>query len=91
MPRRRADILFPRRRLAIFVDGCFWHSCPLHGTVPRTNNAWWATKLASNVARDRETDRRLFEAGWTVVRFWEHEDPVAAADLIEQFIRTGER
>ncbi|WP_348614025.1 very short patch repair endonuclease [Kocuria rhizophila] len=91
MPRRRADILFPRQRLAIFVDGCFWHSCPLHGTVPRTNNAWWATKLASNVARDRETDRRLFEAGWTVLRFWEHEDPVAAADLIEQFIRTGER
>ena len=73
MPRRRADIAFPRRRVAIFVDGCFWHSCPVHKTAPANNSQWWAQKLAKNVSRDRETDEYLRDLGWTVLRFWEHE------------------
>lgn len=82
--RRRADLVFPRRRVAVYIDGCFWHSCPLHATQPRNNAAWWAEKLAGNVARDRDTDARLIEAGWMVVRVWEHEDPMAAADRVER-------
>lgn len=80
--RRRADLVFPRRRVAVYVDGCFWHFCPVHGTAPKNNAAWWADKLAGNVARDRDTDARLRKAGWSVVRVWEHEDPVAAADRV---------
>ncbi|QNG20962.1 very short patch repair endonuclease [Rhodococcus triatomae] len=81
--RRRADLVFPRARLAVYVDGCFWHSCPQHATSPKNNARWWAEKLAGNVLRDRDTDRRLVEAGWTVVRVWEHEEPIAAADRVE--------
>jgi DNA mismatch endonuclease (patch repair protein) len=77
--RRRADLVFPRIKLAIFVDGCFWHSCPTHRTQPKENAQWWATKLAENVRRDRDTDRLLKDAGWAVLRFWEHEDPDEAA------------
>jgi DNA mismatch endonuclease (patch repair protein) len=80
--RRRADIAFTRRRLAVFVDGCFWHSCPEHATFPQVNKEWWAAKLAGNVARDRDTNLRLAEAGWAVVRIWEHEDMGAAADRV---------
>lgn len=79
MPRRRADVTFTRARVAVFVDGCFWHRCPTHATDPANNGSWWASKLESNVARDRETDQRLHEAGWTVLRFWEHEDMRNAA------------
>lgn len=89
LARRRADILFPRQKLAVFVDGCFWHGCPEHKTEPKTNAAWWATKLARNVDRDRETDAHLVELGWTVLRIWEHEDPERAADLVEAAIRSG--
>lgn len=84
--RRRADIIFPKAQLAIFVDGCFWHSCPDHATHPKRNAEWWAAKLATNVARDRETDRVLGEGGWTVVRVWEHESPAAAVDRIESVL-----
>lgn len=56
------------------MDGCFWHSCPVHATSPKTNSVWWAEKLAGNVRRDRDTDDALVQAGWTVVRLWEHED-----------------
>lgn len=70
--RRKADVVFPRLRIAVYVDGCFWHSCPQHATFPRNNAQWWADKLAGNVARDRDTDRVLRDAGWTVVRIWEH-------------------
>lgn len=80
--RRRADIAFTAREIAVFVDGCFWHRCPLHGTLPKNNRDWWEQKLRENVARDRDTDRRLREAGWTVVRIWEHEDPFEAARTI---------
>lgn len=78
MPRRRADLTFTAKRVAVFVDGCFWHGCPEHGTSPRNNGAWWAEKLRKNVARDRETDAALDVAGWCVVRIWEHENPDAA-------------
>ncbi|MDR6911351.1 DNA mismatch endonuclease (patch repair protein) [Rhodococcus fascians] len=80
--RRRADLVFPRRKVAVYVDGCFWHSCPIHATRPRNNARWWADKLAANVARDRDTDTRLIEEGWRVVRIWEHEDPVVAAQRV---------
>lgn len=85
--RRRVDIVFPRRRVAVFVDGCFWHSCPTHRTIPKASRDWWVAKLAANEARDRATDAELEEAGWTVLRLWEHEDPAAAADVIEATIR----
>lgn len=82
--RRRVDIVFPRARLAIFVDGCFWHSCPLHATSPVRNAEWWETKLARNVARDRSTDTELAALEWGVLRVWEHESASAAADRIER-------
>ncbi|MPZ84010.1 MAG: DNA mismatch endonuclease Vsr [Actinophytocola sp.] len=85
--RRRADLVFPRKRLAVYVDGCFWHSCPEHATQPKSNAAWWADKLATNQRRDRDTDQRLRENGWIVVRVWEHENAVAAADRIETILR----
>lgn len=86
--RRRADLLFVGARVAVFVDGCFWHSCPEHGTAPRANAEWWKLKLTANVRRDRDTDRRLVEAGWTSLRVWEHEG-LAAADRIEQAVRSA--
>jgi DNA mismatch endonuclease (patch repair protein) len=72
-PRRTADIVFTRWRIAIFVDGCFWHGCPIHGTRPKSNAAFWREKIAVNVARDEDTNHRLEELGWLVVRIWEHE------------------
>ena len=81
--RSRADLVFPRRRVAVYVDGCFWHSCPRHATQPMNNADWWADKLAANVRRDRDTDARLIESGWIVVRVWEHESPRTAADIVE--------
>ena len=80
--RRRVDVAFTRRKVAVFVDGCFWHSCPEHATSPASNASWWAEKLSANVRRDRESDRELAERGWTVVRVWEHEPAVAAADKV---------
>ncbi len=80
--RRRADLVFPRRKVAVFVDGCFWHSCPQHATFPKNNAQWWTDKLAANVVRDRDTDARLAEQGWTVIRVWEHEDPLVAAERV---------
>jgi len=84
--RRKADIVFGPARVAVFVDGCFWHDCPLHGSAPKANAAWWREKLRTNVARDRDTDARLTEAGWTVLRVWEHERPSAAAELIARTV-----
>jgi DNA mismatch endonuclease (patch repair protein) len=70
--------VFPRKRIAVYVDGCFWHGCPVHGTLPTTNAAWWQEKLEANRARDRDTNQRLLAAGWTPVRVWEHEAATAA-------------
>ena len=84
--RRRADVVFARARVAVFVDGCFWHACPQHATRPRANADWWAQKLAANERRDRDTDQRLDAAGWRVVRVWEHEDMAAAAEQIRALL-----
>jgi DNA mismatch endonuclease (patch repair protein) len=79
----RADIVFTGKRVAVFVDGCFWHACPEHGSSPRTNAAYWLPKLQRNVERDRLVDERLLGAGWTVVRLWEHVPlPVAAEQVV---------
>lgn len=86
--RRRADLLFSGPRVAVFVDGCFWHGCPEHATKPKRNTAWWADKIAANVARDRDTDGRLQGMGWRVVRVWEHEPAQAAADRIAAAVIT---
>jgi DNA mismatch endonuclease (patch repair protein) len=80
--RRRVDIVFPTERLAVFVDGFFWHSCPEHGTTPRQNREWWIAKLAANQARDADTDRVLHDKGWSVIRIFEHEEPAVAADVV---------
>ena len=69
----RPDFVFPKLRLALFVDGCFWHGCPRHGTKPKGNAAFWRKKFAANQARDRLVTRTLRRAGWRVVRIWEHE------------------
>ena len=69
----RPDFIFPKLRLAVFVDGCFWHGCPEHGTKPKGNAAFWRKKLTANVARDRRADRALRRSGWRVLRIWEHE------------------
>jgi DNA mismatch endonuclease (patch repair protein) len=87
--RRRGDIVFPRRRLVVFVDGCFWHSCPEHRTWPKENAGWWRAKLEANVARDRDTDARLAGLGWTVLRVWEHEEPHQAAKRIASLALGG--
>lgn len=87
--RGRADILFRRARVAVYVDGCFWHSCPAHGVLPKGNREWWRAKLEATVRRDRATDSTLEKLGWKVVRVWEHEDAVAAADRIEAAVRAG--
>jgi DNA mismatch endonuclease (patch repair protein) len=84
--RRKADLGFVRRKVAVFVDGCFWHVCPVHATWPKANAAWWRVKLTANRVRDRDTDRRLRKAGWTVVRFWEHENPTVAARRLARIL-----
>jgi len=83
----RPDIVFTRARVAVFIDGCFWHGCADHQRVPRTNRDYWIPKLARNVARDREVDEALTAAGWLVLRIWEHEDPVTSADDIASEVR----
>ena len=88
--RRSIDIAFTRARLAVFVDGCFWHGCPEHGTRPKANSDWWRTKLEANRARDEDTARLLREAGWQVVRIWEHEPVDAALAAVEDALgRSG--
>jgi DNA mismatch endonuclease, patch repair protein len=86
--RRTADVVFTRARVAVFIDGCFWHRCPVHYRQPGSNVTYWVEKVNRNVRRDAEVDALLREAGWTVLRIWEHQDPVVAADLIEQHVRT---
>ncbi|MGW2203990.1 very short patch repair endonuclease [Streptomyces sp. NPDC001774] len=80
--RRTADIVFRPVKLAVFIDGCYWHGCPDHYVPPKTNAGYWSDKVARNMARDRDTDDRLREAGWTVLRFWEHEPSAACAATI---------
>lgn len=82
----RPDIVFTRWKVAVFVDGCFWHGCSEHQVIPRTNRAYWVPKLASNVERDRRVDAALRQAGWEVVRIWEHEDVDSAVALVEKLL-----
>jgi DNA mismatch endonuclease (patch repair protein) len=91
LTRRRCDLAFTRRRVAVFVDGCFWHACPEHATSPKENAAWWRAKLEANAARDRDTDERLTRAGWQVVRVWEHESVASAADKVEAALQAPAR
>jgi DNA mismatch endonuclease (patch repair protein) len=85
--RRRADLVFYGRRVAVFVDGCFWHGCPDHRRTPKRNGEWWTSKIERNARRDRDTDRRLLESGWFVIRVWEHEDPAEAAGRVADAVK----
>ncbi|MBN7457369.1 very short patch repair endonuclease [Mycobacteroides abscessus subsp. abscessus] len=89
--RSRADLVFTRRKVAVFIDGCFWHGCPQHHTVAATNADYWAAKVRENRARDERTNRTLVEAGWTVLRFWEHEYPVTVAEAIRETVSCTSR
>lgn len=80
--RRRADIVFTRIGLYVFVDGCFWHGCPQHFVMPKTRSAFWQTKIEGNRARDADTDRRLAERGLVSLRIWEHVEAVEAAQMV---------
>ncbi|QAV28840.1 very short patch repair endonuclease [Micrococcus luteus] len=86
--RRTADLLFRPARIAVFIDGCFWHGCPQHYTKPKANNGFWEDKIEQNRVRDAETTRILTERGWTVLRFWEHDDPSEVAGLVKAAVRT---
>ena len=87
-PRRVADIAFPRLKIAIFVDGCFWHGCPEHGTWPKSNASFWRQKIEANRSRDADTEHHLHGIGWKVIRVWEHEDPNEAAARIAELVNT---
>ncbi|MGJ7441039.1 very short patch repair endonuclease [Aquipuribacter sp. MA13-6] len=85
--RRSIDVAFTRFKVAVFLDGCFWHGCPEHGTSPQSNSTWWATKLGANVARDLDTNAHLAAAGWQVVRIWEHTDLDDATAAVQAALR----
>ncbi|MFC4869685.1 very short patch repair endonuclease [Streptomonospora arabica] len=85
--RRTADMVFTRAKVAVFLDGCFWHGCPEHHTVAATNAGFWAEKVRRTRDRDEETDRLLSEAGWVPVRVWEHEDPREAAERVAEQVK----
>jgi DNA mismatch endonuclease (patch repair protein) len=88
-PRRVADIVFTAKKIAVFVDGCFWHGCPEHGTWPKQNAAFWRRKIKANRTRDVDTNARLLNIGWTALRFWEHENPIDAAETILRLVTTA--
>ena len=85
--RRTVDIAFTKVKLAVLVDGCFWHGCPIHSRPVKTNAAFWTSKIAVNQARDADTNVVLRSYGWTVLRFWEHDEPEEAAARIEEQVR----
>lgn len=85
--RRTADMVFRPAKVAVFIDGCYWHGCPEHYVSPKTNPGYWSGKVARNVARDRDTDERLSAAGWLVLRFWEHQSSDACALSIISAVR----
>ena len=84
----RPDLVFGTARVAVFVDGCYWHRCPIHATHPVSNAEFWQAKFNRNVERDRADDEALTDAGWTVLRVWEHEDPAEAAARIESAVHS---
>lgn len=85
--RRTADLVFRPARVAVFLDGCYWHGCPEHYVPPKTNSGYWSEKVLGNIKRDRDTDAQLREAGWTVLRFWEHESPDVCAVKVADTVR----
>src|SRR5437763_2548555 len=87
--RRRADVAFPRLRVAVFIDGCFWHGCPEHGTWPKQNAEWWREKIDTNRRRDLDTDAKFSEQGWLVVRVWELEAAEVAVALVAKAVRAA--
>ncbi|EST37704.1 DNA glycosylase [Streptomycetaceae bacterium MP113-05] len=89
--RRTADIVLRPTKVAVFVDGCYWHGCPEHYKVPRVNSDYWSEKIDKNVTRDKETNRKLAEAGWAVLRFWEHESPGDCALRIVETVNGRKR
>ncbi|MEV0746649.1 MULTISPECIES: very short patch repair endonuclease [unclassified Streptomyces] len=86
MSRRTIDIAFTRAKVAVFLDGCFWHGCPEHATQPKSNAEWWRQKLDRNMARDAETTAHLVTEGWTVLRFWEHQPPTQVAERVTEVV-----
>jgi DNA mismatch endonuclease, patch repair protein len=84
----RPDVVFTKQRVAVFIDGCFWHGCPQHAQRPKQNSVYWEPKISRNIERDLEQAARLEAAGWTVIRVWEHEDPSMAAERISATVRT---
>lgn len=80
--RRTADIVFTRHRIAVFIDGCYWHGCPEHYVASKTNEDYWHTKIETNVTRDEQTTMELRRAGWTVLRYWSHVPPEDVVDSI---------
>lgn len=82
----RPDVVFTRAHVAVFIDGCFWHGCAEHGTSPQTNSAYWTAKIAINQERDRQQTEVLEAAGWTVLRFWEHEDTAVAVATVREML-----
>ena len=99
LPRGRSlpgspDVIFPSAKVTVFVDGCFWHGCPIHGTRPKANEKFWSAKIDRNRQRDKEVDDRLVGLGWKPVRFWEHEvlpDPTEAALQVWALVRSREQ
>ena len=89
--RRTADLVFRRAKVAVNVDGCFWHGCEQHYKEPKTNTEYWRSKIEGNRRRDRETDELLEAEGWLVLRFWEHEDPAEVAETVESSVRSTGR
>lgn len=89
--RRRADLVFSRRRLAVFIDGCFWHSCPDHFVAPKSHVEYWSVKIERNRQRDLDTTAKLGTAGWKVLRFWEHEEPRRIVSSIIKEIKRADR
>jgi DNA mismatch endonuclease, patch repair protein len=87
--RRTADLVFRSARVAVFVDGCFWHGCPAHHSPPKNNAGYWSTKIQGNKSRDRDTTERLQMEGWTVLRFWSHEEPMSVAAQIADVVGTN--
>lgn len=85
--RREADGCLPSVKIAVFVDGCFWHGCPEHQVIPRSNRDYWVPKLRRNIDRDRGVDEVLTDAGWQVIRIWEHEDAEEAGNRVERAIQ----
>lgn len=85
--RCTADVVFTRARVAVFIDGCYWHGCPEHSSIPRTNTPYWSSKIGGNIERDARNNAALTDAGWLVLRFWEHDDLAEVIDIVASAVR----